>query len=116
MGRMVGSFRLLVHLNCEAECSTLMLIGAAKQLGWPRRATLPVVRLLHRPAEAGQEGQRAVETPPRPRAKSASTVDLVGQAFSLRGKGCSGVCPASGFDGIRRDRRRLLGRPDRGTG
>lgn len=46
--------------------------------------------------------ERAVETPPRPRAKSASSVGLVGPLASLRGRGLSRALAASGFDGIRR--------------
>ncbi len=52
------------------------------------------------------DGQRASETPPRPRAKSASSVDLVGPPASLRGRALFGALAASGFDGIRRPGRR----------
>ncbi len=62
------------------------------------------------PGEKGAVGQgldtilpqRAVETPPRPRAKSASHDDPVGPPASLWGRAFSRASAASGFDGIRR--------------
>ena len=51
------------------------------------------------PGIHGQEGQRAVETPPRPRAKSASNVEAVGGPASLYRKGVCQVVFTTGNDG-----------------
>ncbi len=73
--------RSIVYLQCVMQCNTMASC---------------------REAMGPAEGQRAVETPPRLRAKSASSVGLVGPPASLRGRGLSGALAASGFDGIRR--------------